>query len=183
MIKLRFDTGRAERKFFCLSLDESVGCFPEDWLLAWLIDWGCVKLHIFILLLVDILWKLSQKRSISKKPLFKRDNLPKNKKCWHLLMLMSFQICVSFFLLLNTKEDILKNVDDQTVVGPIDFHSVFPYYASQRDHQLLIGSKWWQHFNFGMNCPFKKTHKQLIRVAGQLADCPDPCLIHSLLCL
>ncbi len=33
----------------------------------------------------------------------------------HLLNLMSFQTCTSFFLLLNIKEDILKN---QTAVGP-----------------------------------------------------------------
>ncbi len=33
---------------------------------------------------------------------------------------MSFKTCMGFFLILNTKEDILKN---QTVVGPHDFHS------------------------------------------------------------
>jgi len=32
---------------------------------------------------------------------------------------------MGFFLLLNTKEDIMKNVGNQTVDGPIDFHSIF----------------------------------------------------------
>ncbi len=32
---------------------------------------------------------------------------------------MSLQTCVSFFIMFNTKEDILKN---QTVGVPIDFH-------------------------------------------------------------
>jgi len=37
-------------------------------------------------------------------------------KCSHsLLTLKLFQTCMSFFLLLNTKEDILKNVGNQTV--------------------------------------------------------------------
>ncbi len=34
---------------------------------------------------------------------------------------MSFQICMHLFLLLNSKEDILKNVANQTVFVPIDF--------------------------------------------------------------
>jgi len=32
---------------------------------------------------------------------------------------------MSFFLLLNTKEDILKNVGNQTVMVPVDVHSIF----------------------------------------------------------
>jgi len=35
----------------------------------------------------------------------------------HLLTLMSFQTRMSFFLLLNTKGDILKNTGNQTVNG------------------------------------------------------------------
>ncbi len=31
---------------------------------------------------------------------------------------MSLQTCMIFFLLLNTEEDILKNVGNQTVDGP-----------------------------------------------------------------
>ncbi len=52
----------------------------------------------------------------------KRDSPPKNDRsefCHHLLTLMSFQTCKRFFLLLNTKEDIL-NVGNQTVSVPID---------------------------------------------------------------
>ncbi len=32
-----------------------------------------------------------------------------------------------FFLLLNTKEDVLKNVGNQTDLVSIDFHSIFPH--------------------------------------------------------
>jgi len=35
-----------------------------------------------------------------------------------ILTLKLFQTCVNFFLLLNTKDDILKNVSNQTVDGP-----------------------------------------------------------------
>ncbi len=36
----------------------------------------------------------------------------------HLLALKSFQTCMSFFLMLNIKEDILKNAGNQTVDSP-----------------------------------------------------------------
>ncbi len=39
----------------------------------------------------------------------------------HLLALMLFQTCMHFFLLLNTKEDIVKSTDNQTVLVPIVF--------------------------------------------------------------
>jgi len=35
----------------------------------------------------------------------------------HLFTVMLFQTCTSFFLLMNTKEDILKNIANQTVDG------------------------------------------------------------------
>ncbi len=37
---------------------------------------------------------------------------------------MSFQTCTIFFLLWNTKEDILQNAGNQNISGPIDFHSI-----------------------------------------------------------
>ncbi len=40
----------------------------------------------------------------------------------HLLTLMSFQTCVTFFLLWNIKGDILMNVGNQTVLLTLDFH-------------------------------------------------------------
>ncbi len=45
----------------------------------------------------------------------------------HLLILHLFQACVSLFLLLNAKEDILKNVGNQTVDGShwLTPHSIF----------------------------------------------------------
>jgi len=36
----------------------------------------------------------------------------------HLITVKLFQTCMNFFLLLNTKEDILNNVGNQTVDGP-----------------------------------------------------------------
>ncbi len=34
---------------------------------------------------------------------------------------MLSQTCINLFLVLNTKEGILKNVENQTVAGPLDF--------------------------------------------------------------
>ncbi len=45
--------------------------------------------------------------------------------CHHLLTHVSFQTCMSFVLMLNIKEDILKNAGNQTLMVPIDIHSVF----------------------------------------------------------
>jgi len=42
---------------------------------------------------------------------------PKLKLC-NLFTLKLFQTCMDFFLLLNTKEDTLKNMGNQTVDGP-----------------------------------------------------------------
>jgi len=51
---------------------------------------------------------------------------PKNEKCCHhLLNLKLFQTCMSFFLLLNTNEDILKNVGNQTIADGSHFGSCF----------------------------------------------------------
>ncbi len=51
----------------------------------------------------------------------KKENLEGivHSKCLfcHLLILHLFQTCMSFFLLLNTKEDVLKNVGKQAVDG------------------------------------------------------------------
>ncbi len=38
---------------------------------------------------------------------------------------MSFQSCVSFFLMLNIKEDILKNAGIKHLMVPLDFHSIY----------------------------------------------------------
>jgi len=46
----------------------------------------------------------------------------KFKFCHHLLILKMLQTCMSFCLLLNTKEDIVKN---DWNFGTIDFHSIF----------------------------------------------------------
>ncbi len=61
---------------------------------------------------------------------------PKWKFCHYLLTLTLSQTCINFFLVLNKKEDILKNVGNQTVAGPIVFNSKkkkkSKYYGSQR---------------------------------------------------
>ncbi len=56
-----------------------------------------------------------------------RNSSPKNKDC-HLLTLHLFQTFMSLFLLFNTKENILKNVGNQTVDGSHDFFSVSGYH-------------------------------------------------------
>jgi len=43
---------------------------------------------------------------------------PKIKFCHYLFTEMLFQTCINLFLVLNTKEYILKNVGNQTVAGP-----------------------------------------------------------------
>jgi len=45
---------------------------------------------------------------------------------------------MSFFLLLNTKEDILKNMGNQQLLDPIDFLSIFLFYGSQWGPNLTI---------------------------------------------
>jgi len=46
---------------------------------------------------------------------------------------------MNFFLLLNTKYDMLKNVGNQTVDGPIDFHSM----GAQKYESQWGSSKVW----------------------------------------
>ncbi len=87
-----------------------------------------------------------------------------------------------FFVLLNTKEDILKNVGTEQFWGTIYFHSIFfSYYGSQwcpktawlqtffkissfvfsrtkkciQVWNYLRVSKWWQNFHFWVNYPVK----------------------------
>ncbi len=53
-------------------------------------------------------------------------------KIAHLLNLLMFQTHMTHFLLWNIKADILKKVDNQTGLFPIDFHCIcFPYNGSQ----------------------------------------------------
>ncbi len=53
---------------------------------------------------------------------------------------MSFQTCISFFLMLKIKEDTLKNTDDQRVDGPIDIHSISFSTVEVNGDQQLLGS-------------------------------------------
>jgi len=93
------------------------------------------------------------------------------KFCHNLLTLKLFQTCMSFFLLLNTRKYILKNVGKQTVDRTLLFHSFFfsptmevnvwlltffrisSFVFSRRrkifiqDWNNLRVSKWWQNFN------------------------------------
>jgi len=60
------------------------------------------------------------------------------KFCYYLLILKLLQTCMSFFLLLNTKEDVLKNDLNQTVV----WHHWLP----SRKKKIL-----WKSMEFGSN--------------------------------
>ncbi len=62
---------------------------------------------------------------------------------------MSFQTCMSFFLMLNIKEDILKNAGKQKeLMVPIDFLSnSSPTIEVNGDHQLFVSSKYMFSFN------------------------------------
>ncbi len=72
---------------------------------------------------------------------------------------MSFQTCMSFFLMLNIKEDILKNAGYQTVDSSIDFHSIyFPTLDVSGDQQLFGSSKFfkWSSFVFNIRNKLKQ---------------------------
>ncbi len=98
---------------------------------------------------------------------------------------------MNVFVLLNTKEDILKNVGNRAV---LDNSIIFPYYGSQwcpktawlqtffkissfvfsrtkkfiQDWIYLRMSKWWQDFHFWVNYPFKKHAKQCFLIIQKL---------------
>ncbi len=57
--------------------------------------------------------------------------------CHYFLSFMLFQPCL--FLLLNTKDNILKNIGNQTDTGSHDFHSIF---SSYHWSQWLIQTLW-----------------------------------------
>ncbi len=59
----------------------------------------------------------------------------------HLLTHVSFQTCMSFVLMLNIK-DILKNAGNQTLMVPIDIHSVFSPTMEVNGDKLVCSSKY-----------------------------------------
>ncbi len=62
---------------------------------------------------------------------------------------MSFETCISLFLMLNIKEDILKNAANQV---PIDFHSIsFLTMEVNRDQQLFGSSEFFKISSFMFN--------------------------------
>ncbi len=69
-------------------------------------------------------------------------------KFWHhLLTLKLFSTCTSFFLLLNTKEVILKN-GNQTVAGRSQWLLATVGYPNSYKFGTTWVSKWWQNFPF-----------------------------------
>ncbi len=59
---------------------------------------------------------------------------------------------MSFSLMLNIKEDILKNAGNQTVDGPIDLYSIyFPTMEVSGDQQLFSSSKFFKIYYFVFN--------------------------------
>ncbi len=67
--------------------------------------------------------------------------------CHYLLTLMLFQTCMSFFLLLNTKEDILKNmgITKQLTVA-IDLHTFFSHSMEVNGYRQLFGSIFFPYY-------------------------------------
>ncbi len=110
----------------------------------------------------------------------KKEFTQKWKFCHHLLKL--FQTSMSFFLLLNTKGDISRNVGNQTVSGPCWLPYYFcPHHWSQQHTFCKISyfmfnrrkkiiqvwnnlrvSKWWQNFHFWVNYLFKMNSKEAL---------------------
>ncbi len=64
---------------------------------------------------------------------------------------MSFQTCMSFFLMLNIKVDILKNAGNQTVDGPHWLSISFPTLEVNGDQQLFDPSKFFKISSFVLN--------------------------------
>ncbi len=61
--------------------------------------------------------------------------------CQHLLILMSFQTCMSFFLMLNTKKLFWRILKNQRMLVPFDFHSRERNTMEVNgDHHLVITS-------------------------------------------
>ncbi len=66
------------------------------------------------------------------------------KSIIYLLTLMSFQTCMSFFLMLNIR----NYAGNQRVMVPIDFHSIsFPTMEVNGDYQQFVSSKSYFMFN------------------------------------
>ncbi len=93
---------------------------------------------------------------------------PKMKILSFSLTVKFFQTCMSFFLLLNIKEDILKNVGIQTDSGfhwlplwfffhSMEFKQLFgcPLSAEINSYNLRVSTSW-QDFQYWVNYPFKR---------------------------
>ncbi len=88
---------------------------------------------------------------------------------------MSFQTCISFFLMLNTKEDSLKYFEDRnscwspltstagkempwkSILVTSILQNVFIYFQQKKKLIQVWNdmSKWWQNVHFGVYYPFK----------------------------
>jgi len=75
---------------------------------------------------------------MGKISLLKGQFTQKGKFCHHLLTLMLFQTCMSFFLLLNTKvtKQLMVAIDFHYTVGPICLPTFFKIY-SYRSKKLI----------------------------------------------
>ncbi len=83
----------------------------------------------------------------------------------HLITLKSFQTCVSFFLMLNTKEDILKNIEEPLLGTEILRRSMWTntfliisilqniFFYVQHKKETHAGLEW-QHFHFWVKYHF-----------------------------
>ncbi len=139
---------------------------------------------------VNVTWRdfvLKRSRSLETLVCFKNlkgQFTQKWKFCHHLLTLKYFQTCMNVFVLLNTKEDILKNegnraVLDQSIFFPTmevngapkqpDYKlssEYLPLCSAEQRHSYRFGSTWgWVNDNriniFGWTVPLKSLHKHL----------------------
>ncbi len=80
---------------------------------------------------------------------------------------MLFKTCMSFLLLLNIKEDILKNVGDQMLVA-IGLHNVF-FFSSVQWTSMAISNCLVSHIFFQISFVFnkKEDHTGLESLKGE----------------
>jgi len=94
----------------------------------------------------------------------------KPKFCHHLLTLTLLQTCMSFFLLMNTKQDILKNDWNQTFVCNVhQSKQLFLFFVEKKyyGNQWCPSTVWFQSFFKIYSFVFSR-RKKLIQVCNNL---------------
>jgi len=121
-----------------------------------------INICFFLKLIVKSIGCCGEKHSFS----LKGYSTQKWKFCQHLLTLKLLQTYMSFFLLLNTKEDIQCAQRKSMVPNNCWFQTflkISPFVFSRRKKLIQVCnnlrvSKCWQNFTFLVEYPFKITH-------------------------